>query len=478
MLFTEDKSSTAASSPALGTTTAGSTLFTMSTNPAETSRRRSTFYVPLTITSDDVEENCENNNNLNINHNNNSNNKKTLDERIYNPDLSACSFDWSLDDSINNGDLLVSNEKENKFKRYGIVLNASVNIDDDTNDHKCHQLKSSSSTSSVHKHKQTSTPIRGLMKSRSRNNILTVTGSMITPPSLLTASTTTIATPTKVFYTEKNVISGTTMGVITGMLTKSSNASNNNLTSASSSTTATTNTCSALTTTAATSPTTTIATGSGATPAVTNGTKSATKEKSKTLPQNHQYSPINQVLPQKGSFLLKSTPRISLNYSSDMGGSGNNINNNNNSNHNLSISSSLSPKKSLSFIRRTHSTKLSRSNSLLKSLTSKCVDHTLESWNLSNVPVTELHFDRLNLILKTMDKLKTNDLLADIFLINNKDIIENSSSANTTATKNNSCGGGGSGLNDDEEDNGIHSGESNFDLAIINNEVDISFSAV
>lgn len=226
--------------------------------------------------------------------------KRSL-ERIYNPDLSACSFEWSLDDSLNSSNnLLVSSERENKLKRYGIVLNASVNIDDDET--ACHQKQSN-----------TSTPIR-LMKSRSRNNIL----NLPEKPSLV---------------------------------------------------------------------------------------PSPAKEKSKTLPQN--MSPAN-TFPPKSSFLLKSTPKISLNYSSDLGVL-------NSSSHSAdptpSPHSALSPKKSLSFIRRTHSTKLSRSNSLLKSLTSKCVDQSADSLKIL---VKELDFARLEKFVRAGDK--ADEMVRDLFL--------------------------------------------------------------
>lgn len=84
---------------------------------------------------------------------------------------------------------------------------------------------------------------------------------------------------------------------------------------------------------------------------VSSGAK--VKEKSKTLPQNLTQA---ATFPPKNSFLLKSTPKISLNYSSG---------------NDSSPSKASSDKKSssLSFIRRAHSTKLSRSNSLLRSLT-------------------------------------------------------------------------------------------------------------
>uniref|UniRef100_A0A336MXN6 CSON007884 protein n=1 Tax=Culicoides sonorensis TaxID=179676 RepID=A0A336MXN6_CULSO len=224
----------------------------------DSTRRRSTFYVPLQITSDT--------NNVNLSRNNENNAKKSLD-RSFNPDLSNGSLDWSLNSSLNStGDLLVSSEKDNKHKRYGIVLNGSINIDDSI---EIPQPSNNVSTDSQRTH--TSTPI-SLMKARSRINILSL--------------------PDKALQI------------------------------------------------------------------------SPAKEKSKTLPQNLN-SPHNtsNTFPPKSSFLLKSTPKIlnHINYSSSENFYGSPA----------SPRSSLSPKKSLSFVRRTHSTKLSRSNSLLKSFSSQ-----------------------------------------------------------------------------------------------------------
>ncbi|XP_038112899.1 ras GTPase-activating protein raskol [Culex quinquefasciatus] len=272
----------------------------------ESSRRRSTFYVPLNNSCHEAalegEEDGPPATPVRVEP---DYTKRSL-ERIYNPDLSACSFEWSLDDSLNSSNnLLVSSERENKLKRYGIVLNASVNIDDDET--ACHQQKQSN----------TSTPIR-LMKSRSRNNIL----NLPEKPSLVPSP--------------------------------------------------------------------------------------AAKEKSKTLPQN--MSPAN-TFPPKSSFLLKSTPKISLNYSSDLGVL-------NSSSHSgdptctPSPHSALSPKKSLSFIRRTHSTKLSRSNSLLKSLTSKCVDQSAEHLKIL---VKELDFGRLEKFVRA-EREKADEMVRDLFL--------------------------------------------------------------
>jgi hypothetical protein len=253
----------------------------------DSTRRRSTFYVPLStedLTARDVDH------------------AKSANDHIYNPNLSGYSCDWSLnDDSIDGSDMLVSREKSqlsnddsNRLKRYGIVLNGSVNIDD--------------SNLEVHaNHKRT----------KSKN---------------LTSST-----PIKNKQTEV---------------------------------------CDS--------------------PAIT----SPVKEKSKTLPVRDMQ--VAATFPPKNSFILKSTPKIStsINYSS------------------LSDTSALiqherkvvaTPKKSLSFIRRTHSTKLSRNNSLLKSLTTKCVEHSNESLAVN---VYDLSSERLALYLKADN---CDDLVKELF---------------------------------------------------------------
>lgn len=131
----------------------------------DSTRRRSTFYVPLTVTSDRNDESLVKNKDV----------KKSLD-RIYNLDVSAGSLDWSLNSSLNStGDLLVSSEKENKLKRYGIVLNGSINIDDSI---EIPQPSSNVSTDSQRTH--TSTPI-SLMKARSRINILSLPDKTMPP---------------------------------------------------------------------------------------------------------------------------------------------------------------------------------------------------------------------------------------------------------------------------------------------------------
>lgn len=353
-------------------------------SPLETGRRRSTFYVPLVSSADapSTAESPKPSNEQSFS----TELKRSLD-KIYNPDLSACSFEWSLNDS---GDLLVANGSQsslsmrrtmstssthltgdnsrsvkNKAKRYGVVLN-SINLDDAdeqaTNDN-CREKSPSN----------TSTPIK-LLKSRSRSNILCL--------------------PDKSFQL------------------------------------------------------------------------SPLKEKSKTLPQNLSPKVLStaasaaalnnhpngmthtSTFPPKYSFLLKSSPKILLNYSSD----GNSLSaftvaasptqsasivaggNDKKAiaaaaagTNNGTSPASASPRKALSFIRRAHSTKLSRSNSLLKSLTSKCVDQSVENLlSNSNQTVRELSFDRFEECFRS-DQFY--ELIREIFV---KDAIADTS-ATTTA---------------------------------------------
>uniref|UniRef100_A0A182QQY8 Ras GTPase-activating protein n=1 Tax=Anopheles farauti TaxID=69004 RepID=A0A182QQY8_9DIPT len=320
----------------------------------DSSRRRSTFYVPLTTSESLSTEDCENKkanvaddavvekqriqtgSSVSVN-----DPKQHSMECIYNPDLSVCSFDWNLDDSGHDSVEATrtgSNERENKLKRYGVVLNASVNIDDDET--KCHQHQQ-------HPQRQhqsnTSTPIR-LGKSRSRSNIL---ANLPKDGAVRVES------------------SANRTGIIHGSIHKDGIAHDPVLTA---------------------------------------------KEKSKTLPQNMS---LANSLPSKSSFLLHSTPRISLNSSLEA--------NNSPSIIGLSpeppapvVNYMFSPKKSLSFIRRTHSTKLSRSNSLLKSLTSKCVDQNACNASQLRVPVKELDLERLQRILEHPSKLEQS--VKDIFI--------------------------------------------------------------
>lgn len=252
----------------------------------DSTRRRSTFYVPLStedLTSCEAE-----------------NVKDCANDQMFNPNLSGYSCDWSLNDSIDSSEMLreksqVSSDDSNRLKRYGIVLNGSVNIDDSNLEvHANHRRTKTTNITS-------STPIKETAK-------------ICEMPSVMVAS--------------------------------------------------------------------------------------PVKEKSKTLPvKDAQAAPT---FPPKNSFMLKSTPKISssINYSS------------------LSDTSALiqserkavtTPKKSLSFIRRTHSTKLSRNNSLLKSLTTKCVEHSNESLSLN---VYDLSTERLALYLKADN---CDELMRDLF---------------------------------------------------------------
>lgn len=273
----------------------------------ESSRRRSTFYVPLS-TEDLTSDHAKN-------------------DEMYNTNLSGYSCDWSLNDSIDNSEMLVSREKSqlnnddsNRLKRYGIVLNGSVNIDDSNLEvHANHKRTNSKNLTS-------STPIK--------NNK----------------------------HTEKVCESSAAVVM-----------------------------------------------------------KTPVKEKSKTLPVKE--TATASTFPPKNSFMLKSTPKISMsiNYSS------------------LSDTSALkpvaTPKKSLSFIRRTHSTKLSRNNSLLKSLTSKCVENSNESLAVN---VYDLSTKRLALYLKAEN---CDDLMKDLFF---RESFDTSSSAE-------SCGKNNNKENEDED---------------------------
>lgn len=371
-------------------------------SPLETGRRRSTFYVPLVSSADAPSTATVESPKASNEQNFSTELKRSLD-KIYNPDLSACSFEWSLNDS---GDLLVANGTQssssssmrrtmstsstqltgddnnqsvrNKAKRYGVVLN-SINLDDGdeptvaatatastTNENNCCEKSPSN----------TSTPIK-LLKSRSRSNILCL--------------------PDKSFQL------------------------------------------------------------------------SPLKEKSKTLPQNLSPKVLStaasaaalnnhpngmthtSTFPPKYSFLLKSSPKILLNYSSDgnslsayaaasptnqsasmvAGVGGNDKKAMAAAANNGSSPASASPRKALSFIRRAHSTKLSRSNSLLKSLTSKCVDQSVENLLCSsNQMVRELSFDRFEECFRSEQFY---ELIREIFV---KDAMTDAAAAAATATAN------------------------------------------
>lgn len=365
------------------------------TNSIETPRRRSTFYVPLTISTtpstavaDDSHTKAKqstDNNNVNYK----SERPKRFLDRIYRSSNNDRSLDWSSGECANSNEIelrtgikrtasastaifvgrndrilserpIKSNStteinNRNKIKRYGIVLNGSVNLDDDeklniNDENQCH-VDNDDDEDADKSPSNTSTPIK-MLKSRSRSNILCL--------------------PDKSFQL------------------------------------------------------------------------SPLKEKSKTLPQNlspkvltsASASNINSqtnvsTFPPKYSFLLKSSPKISLNYTFDAMANAaasaaaattititssttttaitSPVNDSTTAIPSpqvvdkkaaqlaLSPSSASSPKKALSFIRRAHSTKLSRSNSLLKSLTASTkggADQNAEQRLHGNRVVTELSFDR------------------------------------------------------------------------------------
>lgn len=274
----------------------------------ESTRRRSTFYVPLStedLTSRDDERAVD---------------VASRDEPpVFNPNLSGySSCDWSLNDSIDNSEMLISREKSalssddsNRLKRYGIVLNGSVDIDDSNLEvHANYRRKNS-------KNLHSSTPIK----------------SPVQPALPVTTS------PKQ----SKTVI-------------------------------------------------------------IVNSITPVVVEKSKTLPVKDTPQP-SSTFPPKDTFILKSTPKISssINYSS------------------LSDCSPLqpvkakpmnaSPKKSLSFIRRAHSTKLSRNNSLLKSLATKCGAE--QSNDSLNSTVYDLSTERLMLYMRSEN---CDDLMRELFL--------------------------------------------------------------
>lgn len=327
--------------------------FNCSSSAAETPRRRSTFYVPL-VTSDSP---SNDNNGETTRHDNSTkisakhmkrsfdkvsrtnsewNQQNLVHTRNWNDIDTKCEIKRSLSASITtlshrNDRVLIDRsmksnsaieicQQQNKAKRYGIVLNGSINLDDDDNklptndENQCHDDEQKSPSN-------TSTPIK-MLKSRSRSNILCLP--------------------------EKSL------------------------------------------------------------------QLSPLKEKSKTLPQNVSpkvsttnitTSHSNSItFPPKYSFLLKSPPKKSLNYSFDAVAAATSpigtspADKKSQAANALSPTSSSSPRKALSFIRRAHSTKLSRSNSLLKSLTSKCVDDTAEHLKY---PVNELLFDRFEECFKS-----------------------------------------------------------------------------
>lgn len=319
------------------------------TGVEDSSRRRSTFYVPLNASNEELSGNAKS-----------EEETKKASDQVYNPDLSACSFDWSMNDSMDTSELLVSNESKysghsdsNKLKRYGIVLNGSVNIDDSNLEvHANHRhLKLHSSKSNI----TSSTPIK-LTKSKSRSSIEDQ-----------------LAEPTE-------PLPPTIMSPI--------------------------------------------------------------KEKSKTLPVKD--SLLLSTFPPKTSFILKSTPKMSssLNYSSLSDTTGGNA----------EPRATSSPKKSLSFIRRAHSTKLSRSNSLLKTLTTKCVEQSNENLQIN---VYELLMDRLETYIKSE---KCDELMKEFFF---KESLDSSSSDCGSSDKD--CNNKNDKIlttkKDKEDDDDVHSGK-------------------
>lgn len=311
----------------------------------DSSRRRSTFYVPLstedlTSREDDDDE------------------AKKSNDHIYNPNLSGYSCDWSLNDSLDGSEMLreKSNNNNNNYtsddshrlKRYGIVLNGSVNIDDSNLE--VHANHKRSKTKNI----TSSTPIKEIVKCKEITEAaVPITVTIISPP---------------------------------------------------------------------------------------------VKEKSKTLPVKES-QPLQSIFPPKSSFILKSTPKISssINYTSLSDSSALHDHCNNNNNNQKQIAS---PKKSLSFIRRTHSTKLSRNNSLLKSLTSKCVEHSNESLPVN---VYDLSAERLELYLKAEN---CDELMKELFFREPLDI-----SSSDSCGKNSNNNNGNHNKDDDEDD--VHSGKRN-----------------
>lgn len=377
------------------------------TTPEETTRRRSTFYVPLTNDQCSLTVSLSSSNDNDGGINGVAADVKTSStDKIYNPDLSACSFEWSLNESsdllvgdeISSTKLRVHNSIEKtshhstptkrdanndiksksidlsnvslgqKKKRYGIVLNG-ISLDDD-NDNNCDRVndENTNKVNGDNKYQEprsvASTPSK-LLKSRSRSNIL--------------------------YFPEKSL------------------------------------------------------------------QLSPLKEKSKTLPQNASPKMLSvmasddssnekttsgcaiSVLPSKYSLLLKSSPKISINLLSSDNNSQRSSSHSKTSpipatvtysdqhKHMLSLSPSASsvtsPRKGLSFIRRAHSTKLSRSNSLLKSLTSKCVDQESGKLMNGNASICELQFEQFEKYFKEDNFY---DLIREIFLKDlNSDCVSN-----------------------------------------------------
>lgn len=329
----------------------------------DSTRRRSTFYVPLNSSDPDspIVDLCTG---LAADGSVVPLSNVDAEPAIYNPDLSACSFDYSLDDSLNNSSLLVGNDaligtrRSPKSRRYGVVLN-SIDLDADERRPRAAEQAvaaiSAPTTMAPAQHtSNTSTPKSALTKSYSRSSIVEHT------------------TPIK--------------------------------------------------------------------------------EKSATLPQN--VSVASNTFPPKNSFLMKSSPRISLKYFSDSSATSAVAA------ATAATSSALatpSPKKSLSFIRRAHSTKLSRSNSLLKSLTSKCVDQGVEG--VCRTVVSELQLERLELFFRADNCA---DLIRELFLREFADAVTPAVVSSPEAGCYRVKGGGGGRTTESpagDDDSDVHSGK-------------------
>lgn len=232
---------------------------TTANSDSSSKRRRSTFYVPLTSSGGD-------------DHHHNSHPTATADSADDSLDLSACSLDWSLNESIASSDRESQDERRSRNNVDQVTatihrLEITVN----------EQKERTTTTTDYEQDSKQSTPIKSYGKSRSRTNILNLTERISLSPA-----------------------------------------------------------------------------------------GSPLKEKSKTLPQNLSQSPMagSSCFPAKHSFLLKSSPKISM-------ASGTVITASASPPPQVIPLTAKSPRKSLSFIRRSHSTKVSRSSSLLRSFTSK-----------------------------------------------------------------------------------------------------------
>lgn len=230
-----------------GSNSSTGTPKTVRTASCSSKRRSSTFYVPLT-------EDCQQ-----------SLQQQDSADEVYSLDLSACSFDWSLNDSVSSEGPVEEKPLQNGNSAGAIAKKTA-------NDPLLQVTEGQSSSNNKGDDQQTSTPIKLLAtNSRTRTNILNLADRISLSP---------------------------------------------------------------------------------------------LKEKSKTLPQNLNNSLREASFPAKSSLLLKSSPKISSTTMNDGA---------------MVIVASASPppqvipltakspRKSLSFIRRSHSTKVSRSSSLLRS---------------------------------------------------------------------------------------------------------------